>query len=99
MDFVTKRSRGLVNFRALFGELLALLFYAFLDGYLFRDRLLDGVLPHVFADLHRTEVRAAHGAEVGGFGSVLRKGFVVEGAGGDGVEGKIEGVFPTELTA
>ena len=36
---------------------------------------------------------------MGSFGSVLGKVFVVERAGGDGVEGKIEGVFPTEFEA
>ena len=42
-------------------------------------------------------MRAAHGAEVGGFGSVLGEGFVVIEAGGDGIEAEVELVFPAEF--
>ena len=36
---------------------------------------------------------------MGGLGTVLREGFVVELAGGDGVKAEVELVFPTELEA
>ena len=61
--------------------------------------MFGGVFAHVFGDLHRAEVGAAHGAEVGALGSVLREGFVVVFAGGDGVEAEVELVFPAELEA
>ena len=44
-------------------------------------------------------MRAAHGAEVGGFGSVLGEGFVVIEAGGDRIEAEVELVFPAEFEA
>ena len=44
-------------------------------------------------------MRAAHGAEVGGLGAFLREGFVVEFAGGLGVEAEVELVFPAEFEA
>ena len=44
-------------------------------------------------------MRPAHAAEVGALSAVLGEGFVVEGAGGDGVEGQIELIFPAELEA
>ena len=61
--------------------------------------MLGGVLADVFADLHRAEVRAAHGAEMGGFGTVLGESFVVIEAGGDGIEAEVKLVFPTEFEA
>ena len=42
-------------------------------------------------------MRAAHAAEVGAFGTFLRQCFVVELSRGNGVEGQIELVFPTEF--
>ncbi len=38
-------------------------------------------------------------AEVRGFGAFLREGFVVELAGGHGVEAEVELIFPAELEA
>ncbi len=71
----------------------------FFERLFLGDALFGGVFADVFGDLHRAEVRAAHGAEVGGLGAVLREGFVVELAGGDGVEAEVELVFPAELEA
>ena len=42
-------------------------------------------VAHILGDLHRAEVRAAHGAEVGDFGRFLGQGFVVEALGLVGV--------------
>src|SRR6266702_8587040 len=50
-------------------------------------------------DLHRAEVRAAHGAEVGLLGGGGGQGLVVEGARGGRVEGEVELVLPAELEA
>jgi phytoene/squalene synthetase len=73
---------------------------AALEDYTWRVAgLFGGVLAHVLADLHRAEMRAAHRAEVGGFRAVLRQGFVVELAGGLGIEAEIELVFPAEFEA
>jgi len=44
-------------------------------------------------------VRAAHAAEVGGFGAFLREGFVVEFAGALGVEAEVELILPAEFEA
>ena len=61
--------------------------------------MLGGVFANVFGDLHGTEVRAAHAAEVGGLGAFLRKRFVVELARGFGIERQVELIFPTEFEA
>ena len=47
----------------------------------FGDALLS-VFANVLGDLHRAEMRAAHGAEMRGLGAVLRQRFVVEFARG-----------------
>ena len=65
-------SRLRVNLRAFFHKLLRLFFHPFLQRLFFGDALFGGVFADVFGDLHRTEVRAAHGAEVCGLGTVLR---------------------------
>ena len=58
-----------------------------------------GEVAHVLADLHRAEVRPAHGAEVGLLGGMLGQRFVVELACLVGVEAEVELVFPAELEA
>lgn len=88
-----------VNLCALVHELLGLLFHPPLDGFVFGDLLFGGVLAHVFRDLHGAEVRAAHGAEVGTFSAFLREGFIVEFAGGFGIEAEVELILPTEFEA
>ena len=70
-----------------------------MECLLLGDGLFGGVFADVFGDLHGAEVGAAHGAEVGALGSVLRQRFVVVFAGGDGIEGEVELVFPAELEA
>jgi hypothetical protein len=92
-------SRGSINFRAFFDELLALFFHAGGEGVFFGDAVFGGVLADVLADLHEAEVRAAHGAEVSRFRAVLGEGFVVEFADGDGGGAEVELVFPAELEA
>jgi hypothetical protein len=63
------------------------------------DALFGGVFADVFGDLHRAEVRAAHGTEVRGLCAFLREGFVVEFARGHGVEAEVELIFPPEFKA
>ena len=58
--------------------------------------MFGGVFADVLGDFHRAEVRAAHGAEVGGFRAVLGERFVVELAGGFGIEAEVELVLPAE---
>ena len=67
--------------------------------FIFRELLFCRVLAHVFGDLHGTEVRAAHGAEVRGLRSFLRQRFVVELARRLRVEREVELIFPPELEA
>ena len=88
-----------VNLRALLDELLRLLFHALLQRRLLGEALFGGVFADVLGDFHRAEVRAAHAAEMGGFGAFLREGFVVELARGHGVEAEVELVLPAELEA
>src|ERR1041385_2380853 len=57
-------------------------------------RLLVHRVPHVLRDLHRAEVRPAHGAEVRGLGPLGRQRRVVELLRGLGVEGEVELVLP-----
>jgi len=85
-----------VNLSPRFGEFLGFLLHPFRQRFFPGDALFRRILPDILADFHRAstfakasadrEERAAHGAEVGGFGSVLGEGFVVGGAGGDGGE-------------
>ena len=60
--------RALVNLSPLFHELDCLRFHALLQGLDIRDPLLRGIFTDVLGDLHRTEVRAAHRAEMRDFG-------------------------------
>src|SRR6476620_11218150 len=61
--------------------------------------MFGGVLAHVFRYLPGTEVRTAHRAAVRGLRALLRKRFIVEFAGGFGIERQIELIFPPELEA
>ena len=80
-------SRLRVNFCAALRRTLCLLFLILIRSASSSDSLLfGGVLAHVFRDLHGTEVWTAHGAEVRGLRAFLRKSFVVELAGGFGIE-------------
>ena len=55
------------------------------------------VLAHVLRDLHGTEMRTAHGAEVRGLCAFLRQCLVVEIARGFGIEREIELIFPAKF--
>src|SRR5213593_2590463 len=68
-------------------------------GRLVADPVGPGVLPHVLGDLHRAEVRAAHGAEVGELGALGGERLVVEAARRLRVEREVELVLPAELEA
>src|SRR5512135_1629621 len=93
------RSGLRVDLRALLHELDGFRFHAFREGVAFVQALLCRVVAHVLRDLHRAEVGAAHRAEVGELGAVLRQGLVVELAGLVGIESEVELVFPAELEA
>ena len=85
-------SKGLsfrVKLVTLLREFPGLLFHAAFEGFFLAHALFGGVFADVFGDLHRTEMRAAHGAEVRGVRAVLREGFVVEFPRGDGVEAEV----------
>src|ERR1035441_9984695 len=88
-----------VNLRAFFYKLAGLFLHPLLEGLLVADALFGGVFADIFGDLHRAEVRAAHGAEMGQLRALLREGLVVEVAGGGRVEAQVELVFPAELEA
>ena len=71
---------GNINFGALLSELGGFFFKSTFNRIFFRQTLLGGVLPHVLGDLHRAEVRTAHGTEVRGLGAFLRQRLMVLGA-------------------
>src|SRR5436190_1935227 len=56
-------------------------------------------LADLLGDLHRAELGAAHGAEVGTLGGRGRERLVVEVLGGVGIERQVELVLPAELEA
>ena len=97
MVTILSTSRLGVKLRTLFLKLAALFFHALLQGFFFGDALFGGVFSYVSGDFHGAELGAAHAAEVGGFGTDLGEGFVVKGAGGDGVQCEVELVFPADL--
>src|SRR6266540_4511706 len=68
-------------------------------GRLVADPVGLRVLPHVLGDLHRAEVRAAHGAEVRELGALGGERLVVEAARRLRVEREVELVLPAELEA
>src|SRR5258708_4109439 len=57
------------------------------------------VFVHFAGVIHGAEFRAAHGAEGCGLVSLFGEGFVVRRAGGLGVEGEFELLFPIEFVA
>lgn len=63
------------------------------------DAVLSRVVAHILGDFHRTEVRAAHRAEVRQFVRVLGQGFVVELLGFLRIQTEMELVIPAELEA
>src|SRR5207249_11627547 len=84
-------------FRFSFLKFRCLLPSPLFDRGFFPDSLLRCVLAHVLGNAHRTEVWPAHGTEVRSLCAFGGKRFVVELAGGFGIEREIELVFPTEL--
>src|SRR6266481_9094673 len=46
--------------------------------------------------VHGAELRAAHGAELGFLVEIVGQGLVVHGAGGIGIEGKVELLVPVK---
>src|SRR5258706_8048474 len=73
-----KRSGLLVDLRALLHKLHRLRLHPLRKRFLVAHAVLRGVVAHVLRDLHRAEVRAAHGAEVRELGAFLGKRLVVE---------------------
>lgn len=63
------------------------------------DAVLSRVVAHILGDFHRTEVRAAHRAEVRQFVGVLGQGLVVELLGFLRIQTEMELVVPAELEA
>jgi hypothetical protein len=88
-----------INFTALIRKLTAFFFHPLFQRFFLGEALFGGVFADVFGDLHRAEVRAAHGAEVRGLRAFLRQRLVVGFARGDGVEAEVELIFPAEFKA
>ena len=59
--------------------------------------LLAGEVPHLLRDLHRTEFRPAHRAEMRGLGAFRGERLVVVLLRGVGIEAEVELVAPAEL--
>ena len=74
-------------------------------GFLHRDEVFGGLvllgreLADFLADLHRTEFRAAHAAEMRGLGAFGGQGLVVVLFRRVGVERQVELVAPAEFEA
>src|SRR5712691_11793262 len=93
-------SGATVDLAAALPELLRLLLEPLHERCgLLGDAVAGGVVAHVLGDLHRAEVRPAHGAEVGELGALGRQRLVVELARGLRVEREVELVLPAELEA
>src|SRR3954462_3847964 len=90
---------ALVNLGACGDELRRLLFHAGCEGGFIIQLLLRGEVSDLLRDLHRTKMRAAHGAEVRELRALLRESFVVKLARDFGVEREVELVLPAELEA
>jgi len=88
-----------VDLSALFGEFIGFLLHSPLECFGLGYPLLFRIFAHVLGYAHGTEMRAAHAAEMSDFGAFLGKGIVVEFAGGNGVEAKVELVLPAEFKA
>src|SRR5437762_14130168 len=80
-------------------ELFSLLLQAALQRDHFVQVMLRCIVPHFLGDLHRTEVRAAHRAEVSELCSFLWQRLIVVLLGKFGIERKIKLVFPSKLEA
>src|SRR5437899_2615149 len=93
----TSESPLLINLQPRLLELFRLLLHADLEGGPLVHRLLLGVLADILGDLHRAEMRAAHGAEVRRLRRFLGERLIVEGLGRLRVEREIELVLPAEL--
>src|SRR5689334_15469717 len=85
---------GNVELAAGFAEAAGLFVHAGGEGVGFDQVVLGGVVADLLGDLHGTELRAAHAAEVGDLGALGGEGLVVERAGGLRVEGEVELVLP-----
>src|SRR5262249_26832082 len=94
------RARSLgarVELAALAHELDRLFLHPLLQRGLRVDAELARVVAHVLGDLHRTEVRPAHRAEVRQLRALLGQRLVVELARLVGIETEVELILPAEL--
>src|SRR5439155_3721279 len=80
-------------------KLLSLLAHASFERLGVIETLLRRVLAHILGDLHGSEVRTTHRAEMGQFGTLSRQGFVVEFLRRLRVQGEVELVSPAKLEA
>ena len=69
-----------INLSSLLNKLHRLNFHPLFQRSLFVHALRGSKVAHVLADLHRAELRAAHGAEVGDLGGILGQGISVVAA-------------------
>src|SRR6478736_1006132 len=93
------RPRPPVDLRARLDEFDRLRLHPLRKRVAFVQSLLRRVLADILRDLHRAEMRTAHGAEVRELRAVLRQCLVVEFARLVGIETEIELVLPPELEA
>src|SRR6185437_8896287 len=78
LSFIARRSIRPIEFTALLAEFACLLGHAFVQDFRFAEAMLARVVAHVLGDLHRTELRPAHRAEMRALVRVLGQRLVVE---------------------
>src|SRR5690242_4376205 len=89
----------LINLRACGDELRGLLFHSGFERRLLVQFFLRCEVSDLLRDLHRTEMRAAHRAEVRELCALLRERLVVILARHFRVEREVELIFPAKLKA
>src|SRR6266496_405520 len=88
-----------VNLSSSLMKFFRLLLKSALDRCGFISPFLCRISSNVFGDAHGAKMRPAHGTKMSRFRAFGGKCFVVELAGGFGIECEIELIFPSELEA
>src|SRR5450830_2121031 len=88
-----------IQLGAILDEFNGFHFHAFFQRRIVRDADAGRVFAHFLGDLHRTEMGAAHGAEMRHLGGILGQGFIVEFACLVRVQADIELVIPAKFKA
>src|SRR5690349_13413018 len=93
MDFLQ------IDLSSLYFKCLRLCCHACAKRIFFAYTLRAGKLPYFLRDLHRAEMRAAHGTEVRDLGAFCRQCFIVVRLRSFRIQRKVELIFPAELKA